>query len=190
MSQRDWCWLKVDISTLEPWWNRTLRSNAYSDNRPLAPVCKHLKNTWTFNWAWEWYGSPQNVVNTKMQLFISSAANSFKLFIWRKKKWIHHYIFNHRDEIEKRNAFGRVGGVCYSQNWSGIVAPHRQTFRKLTLNEFIFNVMLIRLLQKVHRESEKVWVCVEEKLNESKHAVVRPSVLVQCAMFTLTLICG
>lgn len=98
------------FNTWQPWWNRTLRSNVYSDNRPLAPVCKHLKNAWTFNWAWEWYGSPQNVINTKMQLFNSSAANSFKLFIW-KKKCIHHCIFNHRDEIEKRNAFGRVRGV-------------------------------------------------------------------------------
>lgn len=126
------------FNTWQPWWNRTLRSNTYSDNRPLAPVCKHLKNTWTFNWAWEWYGSPQNVVNTKMQLFISSAANSFKLFIW-KKKCIHHYIFYHRDEIEKRNAFGRVGGVHYSQNWSGIVAR----FAKHSANWLWMNLFLM-----------------------------------------------
>lgn len=47
----------------------------------------------------------------------------------------------------------RGGDICNSQRRVGIVSPNRQAFRKLTLNEFIFNVMVMPLCQGV-------WKCV------------------------------
>lgn len=45
----------------------------------------------------------------------------------------------------------RAGGgdICNSQRRVGIVSPNRQAFHKLTLNEFIFNVMVMPLCQGV-----------------------------------------
>lgn len=63
---------------------------------------------------------------------------------------------------------GRAGGgggrdICNSQRRVGIVSPNRQAFRKLTLNEFIFNVMVMPLCQggnlcRVHVGGKNIYI--------------------------------